>query len=1444
MHAEVFSADGFEELGETRMRFVHQQFNSSAGVEASFPHVDARNKGIIFPAGSAKLDASHHHQRDPPAISRLKQDLFRKNLTAVDSLLRSVHDSTSGGLNASDSSSSLAKIKDEEEAAVAAAAVDAEGRPVLHLAVLSEDGHREATATKTILARGIPDVNQADSEGRTALHLAAGLGNVAAAEALVNAGADVAAKDNAGMTPLGRATAQCQVDVVAKLLEMMDEGTQADHILSLDNENWTAMHDAARNQCTSLVKLFLKYIPVERNEEIFRKSKNGWTALSLAARYGFPSIVRLLAARAPTMDDIYAGKSDGLNALHLAVWYGHKRTVEHILEATFGPLLSAESSSSSKTIRRTEYLARANSRGWNAFHFAVRYDFPAILELLIEQLDESEAAEMLVRTDDEGWSPLHVAARYGHVECMALLLSYAPGNVDALKEYGWTPLLLAVFAGHANATTMLVMQGANVSIVNDDGVDAALQAQHTCPQCLKALEISSAMRKQNLACDERVMNQLDEASSRMQLPPQLQQELSKQASPNPAKTSQSFGSSIQRSDPATSKTTSNVVVPVAIQLQQALLNNDMQTARAILNSTAAAGNPDALFGADAAVTEMPLLLLAIVTEGGPTEGITEALLNQGAPIDVLDNEGRTPLQLASLRNNLAAMKALIAAGDDIYAKDDRGHTPLMLATLGCGKPYKFGLPDLKDNPFSVLVEAAGKKGVEYILETDNNRHSAIHTAAFSSCTGAMEYFMTVIPEDRNEDFYRKNSDGLIPLSLAANNASAVMVKYLCQRAPGAEWLHIQSAEGVTPLMIAVSRGHPRPVQFIIEHTNRLVESQEEKIRLFALTNYQGWTAYHFAAETGTLPSEKSNIFFLILEQVEDTEREMEILLGKTNKALTPMHMAARAGKLAELMLLLTHAPGGLDLKTNVGTTPLMFATFTGNVAAASLLVLRGADIKLQDDEGVTALDLARDHCPECLPFFLEHIQPEFINGNHLCLAAHELAHGHSNTQEPQQPSTTTTTTTTVAPVISTTSSSGGGRRPAFQQQQQSSSTTTRPAQAGEEEEEEPEPDVPLFPQFSRPSSITSRPSSSLQRPGLVRPGAALQRPIRPPRPETRPAPSPVDEYDDLDLDRPAVMPTRRPALVPSPSAIPTRRPGLFTRPTTPSAAASGGQPQEGEEEEEFPDDDYDQQLPALLPGPGISSVNNNNNKQRPQQQQRPFFQLPDEDVSGGDFPSLLPNVPASGVTPAGAPPKRPFIPQQKRPSDDAENSRMDPFDLVPPIPSLSGILGFGKDQQKEKAKNPTDFGSSDDDLFNNDLNGGEFPSLLFNDDDNEDKDKTKNKGGASAAVGSQDNPAKPSGTNSQPPELEEANADGDGVFNGNNSPPSSSATSARPPQGTPNNAGGGGAAGFQQQQQATVSNPSANQRPPFVAGGGASNDWKAILSDSGIAGQNVLEIDG
>jgi hypothetical protein len=92
--------------------------------------------------------------------------------------------------------------------------------------------------------------------------------------------------------------------------------------------------------------------------------------------------------------------------------------------------------------------------------------------------DDAAAAALLARgaaAHRPGWSPLHYAASGGSVSLVRLFLARG-APVDARAPGGATPLMMAARYGGSAVAEVLLEAGADPSLVNDRGRDAAAEA--------------------------------------------------------------------------------------------------------------------------------------------------------------------------------------------------------------------------------------------------------------------------------------------------------------------------------------------------------------------------------------------------------------------------------------------------------------------------------------------------------------------------------------------------------------------------------------------------------------------------------------------------------------------------------------------------------------------------------------------------------------------------------------------------------------------------------------------------------------------------------------------------------------------------------------------------------------------------------------------------------
>ena len=329
------------------------------------------------------------------------------------------------------------------EAGAGVCTTDSNGQSCLMPA--SGAGHTETV--RYLVGLKDVEVNHKKNNGVTALHCAVQKGHVDVVQVLIDAGADIDAKNEVGRSPLMFASIKGHLDVVKVLVEA-GAGVRA-----TNNDGDTCLLIAANFGHTETVR----YLVGLKDVDVNHQGTYNHTALHSAVDEGHPDVVQVLidaGASVKTKDQ------DGRSPLHCASRLGHLDIVKMLIDAGAEVcatdnkvqtcLILAAYHGHTDTVRYLVGLKdvdvnHAENNGLTALDYAVRSNHPDVVQLLIHAGADIEAK------DTDGLSPLLLASTLGHLDIVKMLVEAGAGT-DKERE---TCCMLASHVGHTETMRYL-----------------------------------------------------------------------------------------------------------------------------------------------------------------------------------------------------------------------------------------------------------------------------------------------------------------------------------------------------------------------------------------------------------------------------------------------------------------------------------------------------------------------------------------------------------------------------------------------------------------------------------------------------------------------------------------------------------------------------------------------------------------------------------------------------------------------------------------------------------------------------------------------------------------------------------------------------------------------------------------------------------------------------
>ena len=328
--------------------------------------------------------------------------------------------------------------------------------------------------------------------------------------------------------------------------------------------------------------------------------------------------------------------------------------------------------------------------------------------------------------------------------------------------------------------------------------------------------------------------------------------------------------------------------------------------------------------------------------------IVDALINApNVNINARNEQGKSPLYLASMSGMEQSAQLLINAGADINASDNGQWTALHTAA---GKGHHhivdalIKAPNINLNvrnahgytPLYVAVDRGREQSARLLINagadiniSDNNQWTALHWAAYYGYIKIVDALIHV----PNVNLNSRNEQGYTPLHVAVMSGMKESVRLLIE--VGAD-INITNNNQWTALHRAAYYGYNNIVDMLI-HTPHVNVN---------LRNEYGQTPLYVAVDRGREQSARLLI---------DAGADIKI---SNHKQRTALHLAASNGHSSIVGELIKVPHLNLNVRNENGQTPLHVAVINGMVASARLLIDAGADINIPDKYQQTALHLA------------------------------------------------------------------------------------------------------------------------------------------------------------------------------------------------------------------------------------------------------------------------------------------------------------------------------------------------------------------------------------------------------------------------------------------------------------------------------------------------------
>ncbi|HNX24053.1 MAG TPA: ankyrin repeat domain-containing protein [Spirochaetota bacterium] len=788
-----------------------------------------------------------------------------------------------------------------------------------------------------LLSQGL-SADTSDSSGRTLLLLAGANGRYAAAEFLINKGASVKASDSRGNTLLHILAASSKKDAVSLMEKALNRGADI-NALNFSSPGQTPAEIAvSRGNIPALELLMARGVGSD-----YYLGNKPMIVFAYEARQ--IKVMKFIAEKGADIDKENINKD---TLLHSAVLKNDLATVKYLIE-------------------KKASIDRKGSQGRTALFMAVEKGYLKIAGFLIQNGSTADT------TDYSGKNIMHLLAAGKNNGKTITEFSSCGININKIESGGLTPLMTAVKNKRWENVTALIDAGADFKFTGSTD---------------KTLLVTAIENKNSNLASYLIGKGIDvkkkDTSGRTAL---------HAAASLKGKEWDKLTVQIILSGGNANEADSSGVTPAGIAVDTGNISGFITLLDNGLNINLMERGTD------------PIVLYAYKKN---LKSAFTGLVKRGADISLKDGDGNSMLHLAAEKDDRAFYNTLVPMNPDLNIKNAAGKTPLFLSVEKGNLQFAKMLLDQKDkinlkikdgqgmSVFHYLASAKGGAAILSMIEVDQHMVSEedaagrtpLAIAVHANLTDNADFYLKHGADPKGNDWqgsklvitaYEKskammnllllngadpgavNPDGKTLFYLSIEKNDIATLKLLAARK---DYINKKYMGGISPLNHAIDKGRTEIIQFLISSGAELnARDDSGTTPLTAAVNKTDYKTVSLLLNGGADSNVKKTDgkSVLLISYEKNRSNIFDILLAagassseKFENGNTLLHMSALGNRLGFINSLVKNK-ADLNTLNNESKTAIMLASEKGYSNSVKALIAGGADVKIKDKDGESAL---------------------------------------------------------------------------------------------------------------------------------------------------------------------------------------------------------------------------------------------------------------------------------------------------------------------------------------------------------------------------------------------------------------------------------------------------------------------------------------------------------